>query len=92
MCMKPSELHINEEVEKISSFIKTGLFTLVVIFIAGIAIIYSQKKMQQNTAATLNGNVISEKELPIYCVDTDEPKIALSFDAAWGNGRLLEIF
>lgn len=90
--MKPSELHINEEVEKISSFIKTGLFTLVVIFIAGIAIIYSQKKMQQNTAATLNGNVISEKELPIYCVDTDEPKIALSFDAAWGNGRLLEIF
>lgn len=25
------------------------------------------------------------KELPIYCVQTDEPKIALTFDAAWGN-------
>lgn len=25
------------------------------------------------------------KELPIYCVDTDEKVVALSFDAAWGN-------
>ena len=25
------------------------------------------------------------RELPIYCVDTEEKKIALSFDAAWGN-------
>lgn len=27
----------------------------------------------------------SNKMLPIYCVQTDEPKIALTFDAAWGN-------
>ena len=36
----------------------------------------------------------SERELPIYCVDTEEKKVALSFDAAWGNedtGKLLEI-
>ena len=26
----------------------------------------------------------AERKLPIYCVGTDEPKIALSFDAAWG--------
>ncbi|HIV85335.1 MAG TPA: polysaccharide deacetylase family protein [Candidatus Monoglobus merdigallinarum] len=25
-----------------------------------------------------------ERDLPIYCVDTDEKKIAISFDAAWG--------
>lgn len=25
------------------------------------------------------------RELPIYCVETEEPKVALSFDAAWGN-------
>lgn len=25
------------------------------------------------------------KELPIYCVQTEDPKIAISFDAAWGN-------
>ncbi len=36
----------------------------------------------------------NEKKLPIYCVDTPEKKIALSFDAAWGNedtSKILEI-
>ncbi|MCM1307137.1 MAG: polysaccharide deacetylase family protein [Butyrivibrio sp.] len=28
---------------------------------------------------------ISKRELPIYSVDTEEKKVALSFDAAWGN-------
>lgn len=27
----------------------------------------------------------TDRELPIYCVQTDEPKVALTFDAAWGN-------
>ena len=27
----------------------------------------------------------SNRKLPIYCVDTKEKKVALSFDAAWGN-------
>ena len=26
-----------------------------------------------------------ERKLPIYCVDTDKPQVAISFDAAWGN-------
>ena len=26
-----------------------------------------------------------ERKLPIYCVETNEKKIAISFDAAWGN-------
>jgi len=35
-----------------------------------------------------------ERELPIYCVQTQEPKIALTFDAAWGNDdtkKIMEI-
>ncbi len=39
-------------------------------------------------------NNVGGRELPIYCVDTQEKKIALSFDAAWGNedtGQILEI-
>lgn len=39
-------------------------------------------------------NSTTGRELPIYCVDTPGKKIALSFDAAWGNedtSRLLEI-
>ena len=27
----------------------------------------------------------TKKELPIYCVKTDNPQVAISFDAAWGN-------
>lgn len=30
-------------------------------------------------------NTVGDRELPIYCVQTDEKKVALSFDAAWGN-------
>lgn len=43
--------------------------------------------------ATMNHNV-GGRELPIYCVDTQEKKVALSFDAAWGNedtAAILEI-
>ena len=31
------------------------------------------------------GAYATERQLPIYCVETDEKKIAISFDAAWGN-------
>ena len=34
--------------------------------------------------ATVSSNV-NGRELPIYCVETDKKKVALSFDAAWGN-------
>lgn len=30
-------------------------------------------------------STVGSRELPIYCVQTDKPQIAISFDAAWGN-------
>ena len=39
-------------------------------------------------------NSVNGKELPIYCVETAEPKVALTFDAAWGTedtAKILEI-
>ncbi len=39
-------------------------------------------------------NNVNGKELPIYSVETDEKKVALTFDAAWGNEdtvRILDI-
>ncbi|MDO5345024.1 MAG: polysaccharide deacetylase family protein [Lachnospiraceae bacterium] len=30
-------------------------------------------------------NMQQERELPVYCVQTEKPQVALSFDAAWGN-------
>lgn len=36
-------------------------------------------------AITSASGKLAKKELPIYCVQTEEKKVALSFDAAWGN-------
>ena len=49
---------------------------------------------QMTTGVISVSNTVNGKELPIYCVDTKEPKIAISFDAAWGKddtSRILEI-
>lgn len=35
-----------------------------------------------DVAVTANA---SQRSIPIYCVDTDEKKVSISFDAAWGN-------
>lgn len=46
-------------------------------------------------ARSLVASTVASRELPIYCVDTDEKKIAFTFDAAWGNEdthALREIF
>ena len=40
--------------------------------------------------STMNNNV-NGRELPIYCVETEENKVALSFDAAWGAEDTQEI-
>ncbi len=56
---------------------------LVVVMLLGVTVLY--------TAGIENG-VLSvfmnnQKKLPIYCVDTPEKKIAISFDAAWGADK-----
>ncbi len=43
---------------------------------------------------TLSAFAGNDRKLPIYCVETEEKKIAISFDAAWGNddtGELIKI-
>lgn len=71
--------------EKTYRIVKYGLlfFTLAFFLIAGSHFLSS--------SVSVSG---SAKKLPIYCVDTDEKKVALSFDAAWGNedtANILEI-
>ena len=44
----------------------------------------------KGTVSLVNRNVtvtnsVGGRELPVYCVETDKPQIALTFDAAWGN-------
>ncbi len=92
-CVGEDGEECGEEVEiaKISAFIRCGLFVLSVIFISGMAIAYGQNRLNQetvNTSHITQEMVQTERKLPIYCVDTTEKKVALSFDAACGGGNL----
>lgn len=73
-------IHINHKKE---------VFSLAFLLVAALAflMVFKEKTVTTSTKA-------GERELPIYCVDTAEKKIALTFDAAWGNedtGKILEI-
>ena len=41
--------------------------------------------------AVPTSSTVGDRELPIYCVETDEKKIALTFDAAWADIRWMEL-
>lgn len=47
------------------------------------------KRIANRVIAT--SSTVGSRELPIYCVQTDKPQIAISFDAAWGNEDTQEI-
>lgn len=38
-----------------------------------------------DSQTVVHNNRVGDRELPIYCVETDKKVVALSFDAAWGN-------
>lgn len=66
---------------------KTNLDTRTITKVIGILLIVLAIMMLSNllierTIATLSA---SKKSLPIYCVETDEKKVAISFDAAWAD-------
>ncbi|MCB2293780.1 polysaccharide deacetylase family sporulation protein PdaB [Clostridium algoriphilum] len=67
------------------SYIKKNIFVFCVIFIGISAIIgvYNWK-----TKGTFLGE---QRKLPIYSVDIKEKKIAISFDASWGDDRTDDI-
>lgn len=41
--------------------------------------------IEEKGVSIFSSNTVGDRELPVYCVDTTENKIALSFDAAWDN-------
>ena len=41
--------------------------------------------------AVPTSSTVGDRELPIYCVETDEKKISLTFDAAWADMRWMEL-
>jgi len=74
-------------VSDITLFVKLGIIVLTVLAIVGLGIKFLPD------AITVS-NIGKKRDLPIYSVETDENKVALSFDAAWGNDdtqRILDI-
>lgn len=75
-------MNLKEERTKIAQFIKTGMVLLSLILLIG-------------SLSWAVPNVISvvaspKRELPIYSVETEKKQVALSFDAAWAKGSLME--
>ena len=56
------------------------LGVLIVSMVLGATLMYSQN-MGNHILSVMN----KDKLLPIYCVDAEEKKVAISFDAAWGD-------
>lgn len=65
-------------ISDITLFVKIGIIVLTVLAIVGLGIKFLPD------AITVS-NIGKKRDLPIYSVETDENKVALSFDAAWGN-------
>lgn len=67
-------------------FIKISIFALALTAIA--IIISGQVERTMVTSAGVGDNsctTVGDRELPVYCVETEEKVVAISFDAAWGN-------
>ncbi len=60
---------------------------VIIVLIVMISIIYISIKTNINIVEVFS----YKKELPIYSVETGEKKLAISFDAAWGDEFTLEI-
>lgn len=70
----------DKQLDKVKLFVKTGISVLTFLALFVLGINYIPKAISVTNSA-------NNKKLPIYCVDEEENKVALSFDAAWGNGR-----
>jgi len=63
---------------------------LLILCLVMTSVVYSVNIRDSSIAVFLNSN----RELPIYCVERDDKKISISFDAAWGTeftDEILEI-
>lgn len=67
-----------DHLKDITLFVKIGIIVLSVLLVIGLGITFLPDAVSVS-------NIGRKRDLPIYCVNTDENKVALSFDAAWGN-------
>lgn len=84
-------------VKKLSNavMIKTGIAAATVIALLGIVMGNYEKTLPaENEMGSNHSTLVNGRNLPIYCVETEQKVVAISFDAAWGNEdtqKILEI-
>lgn len=61
--------------------LENGLFWMVTVLMLIGAVLYAPGALEALEAS----HSYKDRELPIYCVQTEKKQVALSFDAAWGN-------
>ena len=76
------------------------LFWMAVVFLAmGAALTFYEQGQMALTVNSMSifrasgsaNHLAGKRQLPIYCVQTEKPQVALSFDAAWGNEDTAQI-
>ncbi len=68
----------------------TALSALAACVLVAVLSVQGILALQASTQAVSEASA-QERKLPIYCVETPEKKLAISFDAAWGNEQTEEL-
>ena len=71
-----------------------GALLLALLFFMGATTTYVVRQNKQEISQATGAGTSSTRSLPIYSVETDEKKVAISFDCAWGvdhTDQLLKI-
>lgn len=69
---------------------RTTLFLFMLTFSMMLVLsINYNKRVSERILPVINSTIL--QQLPIYCVQTEKPEIALTFDAAWGNEDTIQI-
>lgn len=74
-------INMKEIMKLFKTVVNNRIAVILLLFLYVAVITVVTINMRRNSVVTS----ASSKELPIYCVDAKERKVALSFDAAWGN-------
>lgn len=72
--------------QQVSLLKRSILWLCVLIAVVGLTYYYQENLFKDGFDAITVSN--TTKELPIYNVQTGKKQVALSFDAAWGNGKM----
>ena len=91
---KKSKNAILNHLSEINKFLNKGKISKKVMTMTGAVLMLATLlgiRYQENGAILPTNASVQNRVLPIYCVQTDEPKIALTFDAAWGDMRWMEL-